>query len=65
MVNFAVTRVIAALFLKSTLEVAAREKEKVANEARSPTFRGVLGFNGRDLMKKPWSHILLGAYSEP
>lgn len=34
MVNFAVTRVIAALFLKSTLEVAAREKEKVANEAK-------------------------------
>ena len=33
MVNFAVTRVIAALFLKQTLEVAAREKEKVASEA--------------------------------
>ena len=35
--NFAVTRVIAALFLKSTLEVAAREKDKVANEALSQT----------------------------
>ncbi|CAE7447019.1 CPK4 [Symbiodinium pilosum] len=34
MVNFAVTRVIAALFLKQTLEVAAREKEKVASEAK-------------------------------
>ena len=43
MVNFAVTRVIAALFLKSTLEVAAREKEKVANEALSHTIGGVSG----------------------
>jgi len=33
-VNFAVTRVIAALFLKQTLEVAAQEKEKVASEAK-------------------------------
>ncbi|CAJ1374713.1 unnamed protein product [Effrenium voratum] len=34
-VNFAMTRVVAALFLKQTLEVAAKERERVANDAKT------------------------------